>query len=55
MLHIIKIFFLGMNMPFISSCEARKCKFIRGSATHEKIYAFFASIVEINDIFIPKI
>ena len=46
-----KIQIFGMNMPFISSREARKRIF------HSWLmkYAFFASLDEINPIFIPKI
>ena len=65
-----KIQTFGMNMSFISSREARKCifhswrnlfhlvrrenvYFIRGFGTHE--ICIFASLDEINGIFIPKI
>ena len=44
---------LGMNMPFISSREARKKYSICGFATHE--ICIFASLDEIKGIFIPKI
>ena len=40
-------------MPFISSSEAKNVYFIRGFATHE--ISIFASLDEINGIFIPKI
>ena len=43
-----KIQIFGMNMPFISSSEAKNVYF----ATHEII--IFASLDEINGIFIPK-
>ena len=48
-----KIQIFGMNMPFITSCEARKC--ISFMALPLMKYAFFASLDEINGIFIPKI
>ena len=47
-----KIQIFGMTMPFISSREARKCIF--HSASPLMKYKFFASLDEINDIFIPK-
>ena len=47
----IQIF--GMNMPFISSSEAKNAYFMSGKATNE-IYIF--SLHEmINGIFIPKV
>ena len=56
----IQIF--GMNMPFISSSVAKNAYFMSGEARNElnifsplMKYAFFASLDEINDIFIPKI
>ena len=54
-LYIIKSQFkiFGMNMPFISSYEARKG--ISFGALPLNKYAFFASPNEINGIFIPKI
>ena len=44
-----------MNMPFISSREAKKIKNISFVASPLMKYAFFASLDEINGIFIPKI
>ena len=43
-----KIQIFVINMPFISSREARNVYFLMK-------YAFFASLDEINGIFIPKI
>ena len=42
-----------MNMPFISSREARNVYFIYDFATHE--ICIFASLDEINGTFITKI
>ena len=47
----IQIF--GMNMPFISSSEAKSAYFMSGKAMNE-IYNFFASRDEINGIFMTK-
>ena len=49
-----KIQIFGMNMPFISSREAKKM-YISFVALLLMKYAFFASLDEINDVFIPKI
>ena len=48
-----KIQFFVMNMPFISSREARKCIF-HSWLRHSWNMHFFASLDEINGIFIPK-
>ena len=48
-----KIQIFGMNMPFISSREAIKVYFIHGSPFMK--YAFFASLDDMNGIFILKI
>ena len=37
--HIEEIQFFGINMPFISSSEAKKCIFMSGEAVNE-IYFF---------------
>ena len=44
-----------MNMPFISShlVKRENVYFICGFATHE-LYAFFASLDEMNDILMTK-
>ena len=51
--YIEDIQILGMNMPFISSSEAKNAYFMSGEATVE-IYIFFASRDEINGIFMTK-
>ena len=49
-LYIEDIQIFGMNMPFISSNEAKNLYFISDEATNE-IFHFFASQDEINGIF----
>ena len=44
----------GMNMPFISSSEAKNAYFMSGKAMNE-IYNFYTSLDEINGIFMTNI
>ena len=50
-----EIIFLKINMPFISSQEAKIVYFIRGFITREMHFFAFKILDEINVIFISEI
>ena len=42
---------LGMNMPFISSCEAKNAYFMTGEATNEIYFSYFIHGKATNKIY----